>query len=152
MNDNLNDPQQLAEACSEAMHVNDAASKWLGMEILETRPGQAKLQMTIRKEMTNGHDNCHGGFIFSLADSAFAHACNNTNKMTVASGCSIEYLKPGTLGDILTATATERSRTRRTGVYDVEITNQNGQIVAIFRGKSYQIKGQLIPTDNGDLA
>ena len=144
MNELIKDPHQLAQACSVAMHANDDASKWLGMEIMESTPGHARLQMTVRKEMTNGHDICHGGFMFTLADSAFAHACNNTNRITVASGCSIEFLAPAEIGDVLTASAIERSRSGRTGVYDVDITNQRNELVAVFRGKSYQIKGQLI--------
>ena len=141
----------LAKACSEAMHTNDDASKMLGMEILESIPGRATLSMRVRQDMTNGHDICHGGLIFTLADSAFAHACNNANKNTVAQGCSIEFLAPGKLGDTLTAKAEERSRGSRSGVYDVEVSDQHGKLIALFRGKSYQIKGQIIP-DHGDSA
>ncbi|MDH5353429.1 MAG: hydroxyphenylacetyl-CoA thioesterase PaaI [Gammaproteobacteria bacterium] len=144
MSELFNDPHQLASACSDAMHANDDASKLLGIEIIESRPGHARLQLTVSRKMTNGHDICHGGFVFTLADSAFAHACNNTNRVTVASGCSIEFLAPGAIGDVLTATASERSRSGRTGVYDVDVTNQNNELIAVFRGKSYQIKGQLI--------
>jgi len=138
------DPHQLATACSDVMHANDDASKLLGIEIIESHPGQAKLQMTVRKEMTNGHDICHGGFIFTLADSAFAHACNSANRITVASGCNIEFLAPAKIDDVLTAIAVERSRSGRTGVYDVDVVNQNDELVAVFRGKSYQLKGQLV--------
>ena len=145
------DANAMAKACSEAMHANDDASKMLGMEILESKPGGARLSMTVRQDMTNGHDICHGGLIFTLADSAFAHACNNANKSTVAQGGSIEFLAPGQLGDTLFADATERVRGGRSGVYDVEISNQDGKTIALFRGKSYQIKGQIIP-DNGDSA
>jgi len=136
---------QLAEACTENMRVNDDASKLLGINITETRPHFATAQMTVIKEMTNGHDICHGGFIFTLADSAFAYASNSTNHTTVASGCSIEYLVPAKIGDSLTAVATKRARSQRTGVYDVDITNQHDELVAVFRGKSYQIRGQVIP-------
>lgn len=144
MDELFDDPHQLASALSDAMHIRDDASKLLGIEVIESRPGQAKLKMTVRKNMTNGHDICHGGFVFTLADSTFAHACNNTNRITVASGCSIEFLAPGKIGDVLTASATERSRAGRTGVYDVDVTNQNDELIAVFRGKSYQIKGQFI--------
>jgi acyl-CoA thioesterase len=144
MDDLFDDPHQLASALSDAMHSNDDASKLLGIEIIESSPGKARLEMTVRKNMTNGHDICHGGFVFTLADSTFAHACNNTNRITVASGCSIEFLAPGKIGDVLTASATERSRAGRTGVYDVDVTNQNNELIAVFRGKSYQIKGQLV--------
>ncbi len=137
-------PQELAERCAEAMFERDQASRHLGMEILEMAPGKAVLQMAVRPEMIQGHDSCHGGYLFTLADSAFAFACNSQNAATVASGCSIDYLAPGKVGDILTATAQERSRSGRTGVYDVQVENQNGQVIALFRGKSYQIRGTVI--------
>jgi len=135
---------QLAEACTQAMQENDDASRLLGINITETRPHFATAQMTVINEMTNGHDICHGGFIFTLADSAFAYASNSTNHTTVASGCTIEFIAPARTGDTLTATVSKRARTQRTGVYDVDITNQTGHLIAIFRGKSYQIKGQVI--------
>lgn len=138
-------PEELAVACSEAMHADDFAAQALEMSIEVTRPGYAELTMKVRKDMSNGHGICHGGMIFALADTAFAHSCNNTNKVTVASGCNIEYMAPAHLDDTLTATARERSRSGRTGVYDVEITNQKGVLIALFRGKSYQIKGTLVP-------
>jgi len=137
-------PQALAERCAEAMYGRDLASRHLGMEILEMAPGRAVLQMAVKPEMIQGHDSCHGGYLFTLADSAFAFACNSHNAATVASGCSIDYLAPGKLGDVLTATAQERSRSGRTGVYDVQVENQNGQVIALFRGKSYQIRGTVI--------
>lgn len=137
-------PEQLAQACSAAMHAEDFAAQALGMEIVETVPGRAVLQMTVRKDMSNGHGICHGGMIFALSDTAFAHSCNNTNNVTVASGCNIEYMAPAHLGDVLTATAVERSRSRRTGVYDVEVRNQDDVLIALFRGKSYQLKGSLV--------
>lgn len=137
-------PQQLALACSEELHAQDHTAHALGMEIVETVPGRAVLKMAIRKDMLNGHAMCHGGMIFTLSDTAFAHACNNTNKNTVASGCSIDYLAPGFEGDVLTATAVERSRSGRTGIYDIEVRNQDDRLLAVFRGKSYQIKGSLV--------
>lgn len=137
-------PQQLAQACTEVLHQQDYAAQMMGIAIIETTPGKAILQMTVRKDMSNGHGICHGGMIFTLCDTAFAHACNNTNKNTVASGCTIDYLAPGHLGDVLIASAQERSRSGRTGVYDVEVTRPDGTLVAVFRGKSYQIKGQLV--------
>ncbi|MCP4077899.1 MAG: hydroxyphenylacetyl-CoA thioesterase PaaI [Gammaproteobacteria bacterium] len=136
---------QLAEACTEAMRINDDASKLLGITITETRPHFAIAQMTVIKEMTNGHDICHGGVIFTLADSAFAYASNSTNHTTVASGCSIEFLAPAKIGDTLTSVATKRARSQRTGVYDIDVTNQRNELIAVFRGKSYQIRGQVIP-------
>lgn len=138
-------PEQLAKACSENMHAEDFAAQALGITVEVTTPEYAELSMTVRKDMANGHGICHGGMIFAMADTAFAHSCNNTNKVTVASGCNIEYLAPAHLGDVLTATAKRRSRSGRTGVYDVEIKNQEGVLLALFRGKSYQIKGTLVP-------
>ncbi len=140
-------PEQLATACSSAMHETDYAAQGLNIQIDETRPGYARLSMKVRKDMLNGHGMCHGGFIFALSDTAFAHACNSYNKITVASGCSIEYVAPGFLDDTLTAVAEERQRKGRTGVYDITVYNQNNEELAFFRGKSYQIKGTLLPED-----
>ena len=146
----MTDEIALARACSEAMHANDDASQMLGMEIVETTPGYARLTMQVRKEFTNGHDICHGGFIFTLADSAFAHACNNRNHITLAAGASIEYMAPAKTGDRLTAIAHERKRGGKTGVYDVEVSNQDGVLLALFRGNSYQIRGQVVPTGDNE--
>lgn len=140
-------PEQLASACSAEMHKTDYAAQGMGIRIEETRPGYARLSMTVRKDMLNGHGMCHGGFIFALSDTAFAHACNSYNRVTVASGCSIEYVAPGFLDDTLTAVAQERQRKGRTGVYDITVYNQNNEELAFFRGKSYQIKGTLLPED-----
>ena len=107
-------------------------------------PGTAELSMPVRPDMLNGHQTCHGGFIFALADSAFAFACNSHNRNTVASGCSIDYLAPGREGDVLTAHAVEQSRAGRLGLYDIIVTNQDGVRIALFRGKSYQISGEVI--------
>ncbi|MGB0846956.1 MAG: hydroxyphenylacetyl-CoA thioesterase PaaI [Thiolinea sp.] len=137
-------PEQLAQTCSNIMHADDHAAKWLGMEIIESLPGQATLSMTVTQHMANGHGICHGGMIFTLCDTAFAHACNNTNRKSVASGCGIDFLAPAYVGDRLTARAVERSRSRRTGVYDIEVHNQDDVLLAVFRGKSYQIKGNLV--------
>ena len=136
--------QALAEATAAAMFSRDAASQALGMQILKMGPGYAKLTMTVRPDMLNGHQTCHGGFIFALADSAFAFSCNSYNLNTVAAGCSIEYLAPGRAGDVLTAEAIEQSRAGRSGVYDVSVTNQDGTRIALFRGKSHQIKGEVL--------
>lgn len=145
----MSEPQAkaLAQACSEAMHANDHAAQAMGIEIVDVGPGYAKLQMTVRKDMLNGHNMSHGGFLFAMADTAFAHACNSYNRVTVASGCSIDYIAPGFEGDRLTAIATERQRKGRTGVYDVTVLNQNNEELAYFRGKSYQIKGTLVPEE-----
>ena len=100
--------------------------------------------MTVRDDMLNGHAICHGGFIFTLADSAFAFACNSYNLNTVASGCSIDFLAPARLGDVLTAHAQEKGASGRTGVYDIVVTNASGQNIALFRGKSYRIQGHVV--------
>jgi len=135
-------PQQTADKVREGMLINDRASKWLGMQVLEVTPGRAVLAMTVRDQMLNGHDICHGGLITTLADSAFAFACNSYNELTVASGFAVDLLAPGRLGDVLTATCHEVSKAGRTGVYDCEVNNQDGQRIAVFRGRSYTVKGK----------
>jgi acyl-CoA thioesterase len=135
-------PQQVADKVREAMFANDRASKWLGMQIVQVAPGRAVLQMTVRDHMLNGHDICHGGLITTLADSAFAFACNSYNELTVASGFAVDLLAQGRLGDVLTATCHEVSKAGRTGVYDCEVTNQTGVRIAVFRGRSYTLKGK----------
>ena len=135
-------PQQLAEHVRDGMFTNDHASKWLGMTIVEVGPGRSVLSMPVRDCMVNGHDLCHGGLIATLADSAFAFACNSYNELTVASGFTIDILAPGKLGDVLTAHCREVNRAGRTGVYDCEVTNQRGEKVAVFRGRSYTMKGK----------
>jgi len=139
----MSDPQAVAEASASAMFAQDRASRALGMRILEIRPGSARLAMQIRDDMVNGHLICHGGLIFTLADSAFAFACNTYDLVTVASSGSIEFLLPVRLGDELTATAEERTRSKRTGVYDVVVHNQRGECVAMFRGRSHEIGGRI---------
>lgn len=138
------DPQALAELTAKTMYDGDAASQALGARVVSVGPGQASMSMTVRADMLNGHKTCHGGFIFALADSTFAFACNSRNAATVASGCTIDYLAPGFEGDVLTAHAVEYSLAGRTGVYDVQVTNQDGKRIAIFRGRSYRIKGQVV--------
>ena len=137
------DPQAIAERAADAMWRNDRASQRMGMRIDAVGPGTAALSMTVREDMLNGHDICHGGFIFTLADSAFAFACNSRNDVTVASGCSIDFVAPAREGDVLTARAHERSASGRTGVYDIEVVNQRGDRIALFRGRSYRVKGQV---------
>src|SRR4030095_9477286 len=121
------DAQALAERVAAAMWARDDASKGLGMRIVGVAPGRAELSMPVRADMLNGHAICHGGFIFTLADSAFAFACNSYNLNTVASGCSIDFLAPARERDVLTAIAHERSVSGRTGVYDIEVTNQRSE-------------------------
>jgi len=138
------DPQALAELTARVMYANDPASQTLGMRVVAVAPGCARMSMTVRADMLNGHRTCHGGFIFSLADSSFAFACNARNAATVAAGCTIDYLAPAFEGDVLTADASEYSLAGRTGIYDVHVTNQDGKRIAVFRGRSYRIKGQVV--------
>ncbi|HKU16437.1 MAG TPA: hydroxyphenylacetyl-CoA thioesterase PaaI [Steroidobacteraceae bacterium] len=140
----MSDPQAVAEASASAMYAQDSASRALGMRIREIRPGYACLAMAVRADMVNGHEICHGGLIFTLADSAFAFACNTYDLVTVAASGSIEFLLPARLGDELIAIAEERSRSRRTGVYDVTVRNQRGESVAMFRGRSHEIGGAIV--------
>ncbi|WP_145397109.1 hydroxyphenylacetyl-CoA thioesterase PaaI [Paracoccus sulfuroxidans] len=140
--------QELAEACAKAMWNDDSASQRLGMSLDNIAPGEATLSMDITAEMSNGHGNCHGGYIFTLADSAFAFACNSRNQITVAQQNSITYINPGRIGDRLTATAREVSLRGRSGIYDVRITNQQGEHIAEFRGHSRSVKGTHLPQQN----
>jgi acyl-CoA thioesterase len=135
-------PQALAEATRDSMWRDDRASRMLGMQVLAIGPGTATLTMTVREDMLNGHDLCHGGIVATLADSAFAYACNAYNEVTVASGFDINLLAAAHRGDVLTATAAEVARSGRTGVYDIAVSNQRGQAVAAFRGRSYTLKGK----------
>ena len=134
----------LAEKCSEHMHRDDRCSQMLGMTVDESRPGYARLSMQIREEMLNGHGNCHGGMIFTLADSAFAHACNTRNHVSVAVSCQVEFLVAVTAGEILIAEAVEQFLEGKNGVYDVRVTARDGGLVALFRGKSRAIGGVLV--------
>ena len=136
-------PQALATAASDAMWQRDATAQALGMQRLSVTPGQATLRMTVRPDMVNGHHICHGGMIFALADTAFAYSCNSYNLNTVASACHIDFLSPAREGDVLEAVAVERSAAGRTGVYDVTVSVVGGETVALFRGKSYRIKGEV---------
>lgn len=141
------EPQALAEEVARAMYRVDGAAQHLGIHIDSIAPGSARLSMTLRPEMLNSHQTGHGGFLFALADTAFAYACNAYNLATVASGCSIDFVAPAHLGDTLTAVAEERALSGRTGVYDVTITNQKGEIIAFFRGKSCRIRGTAMPAE-----
>ena len=136
---------ELARACADSMWANDNASSGLGMKIEEVRRGYARLSMPVRHDMTNGQKIAHGGFIFLLADSAFAFACNGRNQFTVAQHCAISFVAPGFEGDVLTSIATEKHQQGRSGIYDATVTNQNGETIAEFRGHSRSVKGQHIP-------
>jgi acyl-CoA thioesterase len=135
----------MARACADAMWADDVASRGLGMALLEVAPGQATLAMTVTAPMVNGHNICHGGFIFTLADSAFAFACNTYNERTVAQHCDITFVNPAKLGDQLVARAVERTRAGRSGIYDITVTRDEGFVIAEFRGLSRTIGGELVP-------
>lgn len=136
--------QRTAERSAQALWSGDAASQHLGMTIDSCGPGRASISMRIRPDMVNGHGICHGGLVFALADSAFAFACNSYGDNTVAAGASIEFLAPAREGDVLRADAVERWRAGRAGIYEIEVRNQQGELVALFRGRSHQIAGRLI--------
>ena len=140
-------PQSRAERSARLMYDRDRASQNLGMQIAQIAPGEAVLTMNVTADMLNGHGICHGGFIFTLADSAFAFACNSYNKLTVAQQNQITFVAPGQANDTLTATATEVSRTGRSGTYDVTVTDSNNQTIALMRGLSRTIKGQHFEED-----
>ncbi|AXI44862.1 phenylacetic acid degradation protein PaaD [Sulfitobacter sp. SK012] len=141
-------PQARAEKSAEAMMANDTASRSLGMQIDAIAPGAATLSMEVTATMLNGHQICHGGYIFTLADSAFAFACNSYNQLALAQQNQITYLTPGALGERLTATAVEVSIRGRSGTYDVTVTGGDGRSVALFRGLSRRIKGQHFPEES----
>jgi acyl-CoA thioesterase len=142
----MNDAAQtIADAVGQGMYARDKAAQALGITLLDIRQGYARMSMAVRDDMLNGHATCHGGFIFTLADTAFAYACNSGNQATVAQHCAISFLAAPRLGDVLTATAQERQRGRRTGFTDIDIADQSGRLVAVFRGHSYQVNGTIVP-------
>ncbi len=146
MNQLPTEPQQLATVVAASMWAQDIATKdTMQMRLVTAEPGHAVLEMQVREMHLNGHRICHGGFIFTLADSTFAFACNSYNKVAVAAGCSIEFLKPAHLHDVLTCEGAEQTLSGRHGVYDMRVTNQTGETIALMRGKSAQIAGTVIP-------
>ncbi|AOS80408.1 hydroxyphenylacetyl-CoA thioesterase PaaI [Hydrogenophaga intermedia] len=141
-------PEQRAARVGESMFAVDVASKdTMGMELLACGPGRATMRMAVKPLHLNGHQICHGGFIFTLADSTFAFACNSHNKNAVAAGCSIEFLRPAHAGDVLTCEGVEQTLSGRHGIYDMKVSNQRGEVVAMFRGKSAQIPGHVFPEE-----
>jgi len=142
------DADALAARVGQLLWDEDRASQALGMELLEVRAGRARIRMRIRRDMTNGHGICHGGYMFLLADSTFAFACNSYNQRAVASGAEIHFLAPVHEGDVLTAEGVEQHRAGRSGVYDMRVTDQHGRLVALFRGRSATIKGRFIDDDD----
>lgn len=137
--------EAIARRAAASMYDTDRCSQWLGMSLEEVRPGYARMRMPVRPEFLNGLGICHGGLMFTLADSTFAFACNSHNVPTVAAGCSIEFLAAVEGGDVLTAEATEQALSGRHGIYDIRVTNRAGKLVAVFRGKSAQLKGHIVP-------
>ena len=137
--------ERLAQAVGRVMYDEDNASRSLGMVLEEVRPGHAKMRMTVRDDMINGHDICHGGLIFTLADSAFAFACNARNQVTVAAGAEIHFISPARKGETLVAVARERASAGRSGIYDIEVTESaSGRLIALFRGRSHRIEGSIV--------
>ena len=134
----------LARACVAAMYARDVASQTIGITVAEVRAGFARLNLTIRSDMLNGHGICHGGYIFTLADTAFACACNTRNEVNLAQQCSIEYKRPGKAGAQLTATAEHKSQDGRHGSYQVTVTDHDDNLVALFEGRSCKVKGKLL--------
>lgn len=135
--------QRVAEESAQVLYQRDRASQALGMRLQAVRPGWAQVVMTVRADMLNGHELCHGGIVFALADSAFAFACNSYNESTVAAAAAIDFLSAARAGDELTAEAGELWRTRRNGIYEITVRNQRGERVALFRGRSYRIEGAV---------
>jgi len=143
------DANEIARLSADAMWAEDKASQGLGMHVLEVGPGHARLAMTVTERMVNGHGLCHGGFIFTLADSAFAFACNSHGARAVAQHCSITYVAPGRLGMRLTAEACERTRAERSGIYDITVRDDTGTVIAEFRGHSRTLAGSWLDPKAG---
>lgn len=139
------DREQIAQAAAEAMWERDVAAQRLGMRLEWVRLGAAQLTMTVRDDMANGHGMCHGGFIFALADTCMAYAGNSRNAISVAQTATVTYVAPGRVGERLTGTAEERSHAGRTGVYDVTVRGEDGRMIAVFRGITQRIKGEVAP-------
>ena len=148
------DALTVAKASADRMWSEDEASRNLGMQIVSVAPGKATMTMTVTDKMVNGHKICHGGYIFLLADSTFAFACNTYNQVTVAQQCAVTFLRPGKLGDKLRADAMEISKSGRSGIYDITVTREDGTVIAEFRGHSRTIDGEIVPgltvSGNGD--
>ena len=136
---------QVATAVRDVLYERDQAARTVGITVDAVGPGFARCQMMVRADMQNGHGTCHGGLTFTLADTAFAYACNGYNRTTVALGCQITFLAPAEPGDVLIATAREQSRSARTGVYDIEVTTSTGRKIALFRGNAYETGGTIVP-------
>lgn len=138
-------PQQIAETIGRMVAERDLTGRRLGMQLIAVSPGRCTLQMTVQSDMVNSHGTCHGGIIFTLADSAFGYACNSFNRNAVAQQCDITYLKPVAVGTVLTATAELRESAGRSSIYDMTVRDETGSAVALFRGLSREIGGEIIP-------
>jgi acyl-CoA thioesterase len=147
MTNTTDSAQELAELAARTLFSRDRAAQMLGMRVVKIRPGHAQVVMRVQPDMVNGHQVCHGGLVFSLADTAFAYACNSYNESTVAAAGSIDFLAPAREGDELSAVADELWRTRRNGLYEITVTNQRGERVALFRGRSHRISGEVAATN-----
>jgi acyl-CoA thioesterase len=143
------DAGAIARACAERMWAEDSASKGLGMQLISVEPGRAVIAMAITDRMVNGHQIAHGGYIFTLADSAFAFACNTYDQRCVAQQCAITFVNPGKLGDRLTARGVEKQRAGRSAIYDITVTREDGTVIAEFRGHSRTIEGRILSGENG---
>jgi acyl-CoA thioesterase len=143
------DAGEIARACAAVLWAEDSASKGLGMQLVSVEPGRSVLTMTITDKMVNGHNIAHGGLIFTLADSAFAFACNTYDQRAVAQHCAVTFLAPGKLGDRLVAKGVERHRAGRSGIYDITVTREDGTMIAEFRGHSRTIEGTILPGSKG---
>ena len=141
------DAQQRAERVRAQMMQHDRVLATLGIAVDAIAPGRASVSMTVRDDMLNGFAICHGGLLTTLADTAFAYACNACNEVTVASGLSIDFLAPAHQGDVLDAVCREQSARGRTGIYDVTVSNQRGERIALFRGRSYRLRGKPVVDD-----
>jgi len=144
MNDAAPGAQALADAVHEQMYARDHAAQALGITVEAIGPGFARCRMAVRQDMVNGHATCHGGITFTLADAAFAYACNACNRATVAQGAQISFIAPARLGEVLIASAREQSRSGRIGIYDVEVARDDGTVVALFRGTSYETRHPVL--------
>jgi acyl-CoA thioesterase len=138
------DADRLAQRCTEAMWARDNASQALGMKVEAVTEGKAEVSMRVREDMVNGHQTCHGGMVFCLADSAFAFTCNSQNQVAVAASCTIDFIAPARLGDLLTASAVKVHQGQRSGIYDVTVANHEGRVVAQFRGRSSRLGDSVI--------
>lgn len=142
---------RIARAVAAGMYDNDRAARAAGIKIEDVGPDYARVRMTVREDMLNSHDICHGGFVFLLADTAFAYACNSRNASTLALSCTVSFTKATEVGEVLVAEGRAAHQAGRTGIYDVSVTDEKGDQVALFRGQSYRVRGETVPGLNAEL-